>query len=79
MAREVGQVLGEISEDEHEAGRPMLSAVAVGTSDVPGQGFFVLAKRLGKISDIHSRNRYDFWNAEREKVYGIWVSCGGIV
>jgi hypothetical protein len=29
MAREVGEVLGEIFEDEHRAGRPMLSAVVV--------------------------------------------------
>ena len=28
MGREVGQLLGEISENEHQAGRPMLSAVA---------------------------------------------------
>jgi hypothetical protein len=29
LAKETGQILGEISEDEHSAGRPMLSAVCV--------------------------------------------------
>jgi hypothetical protein len=32
MGTEVGHVLGEISEDQHKLGRPMLSAVAVGVS-----------------------------------------------
>src|SRR3972149_8350236 len=50
MAREVGQVLGEISEDEHNAGRPMLSAVAVSVKGYPGEGFFALARRLGSLT-----------------------------
>jgi len=40
--------LGEISTKEHEAGRPMLSAVVVHKGGVdPGKGFFTLAKELG--------------------------------
>ncbi len=39
MQRETGQILGEISEDEVEADRPMLSAVAVGKNGRPGRGF----------------------------------------
>ena len=38
------QVLGEISEDEHVAGRPLLSAIAVSVKSVPGEGFFTLAR-----------------------------------
>jgi hypothetical protein len=39
MGREVGQLIGEISQDEVQNGRPMLSALVVGTSGVPGEGF----------------------------------------
>ena len=45
MAKEIGLLLGAISEDEADAGRPMLSAVAVNVKGDPGAGFFVLARR----------------------------------
>jgi hypothetical protein len=50
MGREIARMLGEISEDESTRGRPMLSAVAVGVDGSPGDGFFELAKTLGKLS-----------------------------
>lgn len=40
MGREIGQVLGEIAEDEVNSGRPMLSAVAVNVQGKPGPGFY---------------------------------------
>ena len=49
MGREIGQLLGEISEDEHVNGRPMLSAFAVSVEGVPGPGFFALARDLGRL------------------------------
>ena len=49
MGREVGHVLGEIVEDEVAADRPMLSAVAVGVSGLPGPGFYSLAQELGRL------------------------------
>ena len=60
MARQVGQVLGEISEDANGAGRPMLSAIAVAESGYPGDGFFVLARRLGRLSDSDSSAEMTF-------------------
>lgn len=48
MGKEVGQILGEISEDEVRAGRPMLSAVAVGVNGKAGPGFFGLARELAR-------------------------------
>jgi len=39
MGREVGEMIGEISREEVQNGRPMLSAIVVGTSGVPGDGF----------------------------------------
>ena len=45
MAREIGRLLGEINEDEHNNGRPMLSAVAVEpTTRMPEEGFFQFAR-----------------------------------
>ena len=49
MGKEVGLILGEISEDEVRAGRPMLSAVAVGVNGKAGSGFFGLARDLGRL------------------------------
>lgn len=72
MARQVGQVLGEISEDEHNTDRPMLSAVAVGSGGMPGEGFFVLARRLQKFTGANSADERRFWETERERVYEVW-------
>lgn len=72
MAREVGQILGEISEDEHNVGRPMLSALAVGVNGLPGTGFFNLARRLGKLSSTTPADELEFWREERNKIYESW-------
>ena len=43
----VGKVLGEVSEDEVAAGRPMISAIVVSRDDMlPGKGFYNLGKQL---------------------------------
>jgi hypothetical protein len=73
MARQVGQVLGEISEDEHQAGRPMLSAIAVNEAGFPGDGFFKLARRLGKLTTQDARAEEQFLNSERSSVYATWA------
>lgn len=53
MGREVGYILGEISEDEHVAGRPMLSALALSKAGKAGPGFFGLARALGALNSDH--------------------------
>ena len=72
MAGETGHILGEISEDEARAGRPMLSALAVSVvSGKAGSGFFGLAKDLKKFSgDPADEDR--FWRAELDAVYETW-------
>ena len=40
MGIKTGHILGEISEDEVEARRPMLSSVEVNTKGIPGPGYF---------------------------------------
>ena len=70
MARQIGLVLGEISEDEVKQGRPMLSAVAVRVSGEPGMGFYVAAKDLGR-TPTDARDKA-FWERERDDVYETW-------
>ncbi len=72
MASQVGQVLGEISEDEVQHGRPMLSALAVGTSGVPSDGFFQLAKGLCQLQDDSPEGRQRFWASTRKSLYELW-------
>lgn len=63
---ELHELLGEISKEEHAAGRALLSAVVV-TRDTkrPGAGFFQLAKELGRtVADEKT-----FWSDELERVY----------
>lgn len=75
MARQVGQVLGEISETEHESGRPMLSAIAVNEAGFPGDGFFKLARRLGKLVESGLPAEQDFLEAEQQRVYETWTTA----
>lgn len=70
MAREIGLVLGAIAEDEFDAGRPMLSAVAVGVSGKPGRGFFDLARQLGRLDP--NGDEGVFWEKERGEAYETW-------
>jgi hypothetical protein len=72
MAREVGQILGEISEDEVLRGRPMLSALAVGGAGMPSKPFFDLASQLGLLQDDSLTGQKRFWNRVRTAVYQTW-------
>lgn len=69
MSKEVGALLGAISEEEVANGRPMLSAIAVGVNGKPGQGFFSWARELGKLT---SEDENDFWESECKAVYDTW-------
>lgn len=69
MGKEVGWILGEISDDEVGHGRPMLSAIVVNVKGQPGPGFFALARQLGKLQDD---NEQAFWEKERQLVYETW-------
>ena len=73
MAKEIGRLLGEINEDEHNNGRPMLSAVAVEPSTrMPGEGFFHFAKELNKFQGETDEDKREFWRDEIQRVYEIW-------
>jgi hypothetical protein len=70
MAKEVGWILGEISEDEINAGRPMLSSVAVGVNGKAGPGFYDLARSLGRLKA--GQDEPSFWEEERFAAYAAW-------
>jgi hypothetical protein len=72
MSREVGQMLGEIAEEEISHGRPMLSALAVGVSGLPGDGFYNWAKDLGKSVEDSEDGHRRFWEAEKAAIYRTW-------
>lgn len=72
MGRELGQILGEISEDEVARDRPMLSALAVSTTRVPSDGFFVLAQQLGLLQDNTPAGRTQFWDQTCRALYETW-------
>ena len=65
-------MLGYITEMEHKAGRPLLTAIIVRQdTDFPGAGFFRKAQRLG-VYDGHTEKPL-FWWRECERVYRHWV------
>jgi hypothetical protein len=72
MGKELGHYVGEISREEQEHSRPMLSAIVVGASGKPGEGFFGLAKELGKFTSDDPAAQSAFWEAEKRAVYETW-------
>ncbi len=69
MAKLIGEILGEISEDEVAHGRPMLSAIAVGVSGLPGDGFYNWAREIGRLT---TQTNDQFWTEEKKAVYDTW-------
>lgn len=72
MGKELGQILGEISEAETQIGRPMLSAVAIGIGGSPGEGFYKLARDLGREFEDTLEGRRSFWDKGLLSVYKTW-------
>jgi len=70
MAREIGELIGAVSQNEINLGRPMLSSIVVGINGKPGKGYYEWAKRLGVIKD--GENEEEFWNSECKKIYEEW-------
>ena len=70
-------ILGEISEDEVRAGRPMLSSVAVGANGKAGSGFFVLAREFGRLDQ--TENESVFWKKELLAAYSAWAQAAATV
>lgn len=67
----VGQLLGEISAEEHNNGRGLLSVLVIHkTGDqLPGGQFFELAKSLG---ENNTEDKVAYWLKEYKKVCEFW-------
>jgi hypothetical protein len=60
-------MLGQLSEESDQDGKGLISALVVHKEDErPGNGFFTLAKELGR--DVSDREKC--WIAEVDRVYG---------
>ncbi len=70
MGNVLGEILGLISKNEIEQGRPMMSAIVIGVTSKPGKGFYDWARDLGLLKEGDDRNA--FWQKECEKIYKTW-------
>ena len=68
---ELSNILDDISLAEHNAGRPLLSAVVIRKDrNMPGDGFFVLARDL----ELHRRgDDLLYWWEELMRVHTHWA------
>ncbi len=65
---ELGRILGEISTEEHQKGLPLLSALVVHKENLlPGEGFFKLARELGKQKSDEDND--SFYTKELKEVF----------
>ncbi|MFC2023430.1 hypothetical protein ACFLT5_01695 [Chloroflexota bacterium] len=72
MGNETGWIAGEISEDEACHGRPMLGALAIASTGIPGKGFFDLARKLGRLHKESREAEVRFWKEETAALYETW-------
>jgi len=71
---QLGHLLGEISWNEAQEGRPMLSSVALHAGDYKqGQGFFDLAEEIYSISLDNEDKRIKFGMDEMNKTHTFWA------
>ena len=65
-------LLGEISVEENDAGRGLLSVVVVHKNGdmQPGPGFFLLGRHLG----YDTKDLLKFWVEQLKKVHSVWSS-----
>ncbi|MDL1917533.1 hypothetical protein FBR00_16475 [Anaerolineae bacterium CFX4] len=77
MGRQIGELLGAVSQNEVINGRPMLSAVAVTSSGSAGGGFFTLARELGLLNSSHEADERKFLEDQQRKCYAIWKQSFG--
>ena len=69
---EIGRILGDISKEEHEQGRPLLSVVAVlAETGLPSDGFYRLAESLG-LGTVKRLKQDLFGEQEMAKCFAFW-------
>jgi hypothetical protein len=66
--RPMPKILGQVSEMEHDFGRPLLTAIVVSQSGRCGDGFFEMARRTGAVITDHQ----NFQEEEQRRVFEYW-------
>ncbi len=73
--RKVSRALRNLNHYAFENGWPMIGAMVVRSSDgLPGLGFGVVARDLGKLDSDVPDVEYKFWKAELARVIEFWGS-----
>ncbi len=72
MGRQIGNILGAVSQNEAQQQRPMLSALAVAVNGAPGPGFFTLAREMELLNSDHPADQAAFWEDQVRQCYEIW-------
>jgi hypothetical protein len=70
IAAALGPMLAAINRSEDAAGRPLLAAVVVNTSGLPGSGFFASVRELGLYADSDD---HAVWMRELRRVHAYWA------
>ena len=71
---EISGLLDEINKHEARYKRPMLSAVVVRVdTQMPGPGFFVCARDIGRLPTSDSIEELVFWAKEVKVVHSYWA------
>lgn len=68
----LGEMLDEISMDEHKAGRPLLSAMVMDKKKGQGDRFFKLCETLGMGEWKNLKKEEGFKDAHIEKCHEFW-------
>ena len=67
----MSNILDKISKNEHENGKPLLSAVVIlRDKNIPGDGFFGMAQEVGVYN---GGDKDQFWASELWRVYNYWA------
>ena len=72
---DVSSLLREVAHAEYDAGRPLLTALAVTGKSVPGNVFFSSARELGLLTSSDPAEEMRFWLAEERRVYECWSTA----
>lgn len=71
----LGDILGAISQLEHQQGHPMLSVVSVlKDTQMPSKGFFDWARQLGKLQGDTEMEELEFFAHELQAAYDYWTA-----
>jgi hypothetical protein len=74
LQQTVGQLLGEIGEDEHKWERPILSALVVDKrTGTPSFGFYTLTDSLKLTNGLSKAKRKDFMQKEQSKLFAFYA------